>query len=141
MKKVGMARSLWKSLPQWTKRLLKFLWNLFPLEIEKLDDFIAKVKESEEPVEVEKIIEPIIITSEYNVHTVLGRRFVVKLRSFASNGKEIVHKAFNAFLSADLYGQIDEKENEILTQKVSSEAQKIFKALSLKNIPIKSNVS
>lgn len=136
MEKVGMARFLWDSLPQWTKRLLRFLWNLFPLEIEKFEDFIVKVKESREPVEIEKVNETVVSNYE-QTYVILGRVFAVKLRSFAANGKEIIHKAFYAFLPADLNGQINEKDAVLLTQKLASEAQMIFETLNLKKIPIK----
>ncbi len=133
---------MWDSLPQWAKSLLKFLWNLFPLEIERLDDFIVRVKESKAPVEIEKINEDVIVSDQdYHAPTKIGKRFAVKIISFASNGKKIIHNAFYAFLPADFTGQIDEVKDEMLTQKLASETEKTLNILSLEKIPVKNKAT
>ena len=140
MKKEEIARFLWDSLPQQAKRLLKFLWNLFPLEIEQLHDFIVEVKESREPVEIEKIDEEAIASDhEYHTYTLIGKRFAVELVSFAANGKKIVHKYFHAFLPANINGQIDKERETVLTQKLSYETRKILQYLKLKEVPVKNS--
>lgn len=140
MKKEKIARFFWKILPRRIKDLLKFLWNLFPLEIERLDDFIVKVKESRKLVVVEKINEDAVVSDhEYRTRTVIGKRFAVELISFAANGKKIMYRAFFEFLPADIHEQVDEERNVALAQKIDYVARKISQYLTLKNIPVKTN--
>lgn len=135
MKKEEIARFFWEILPRRIKDLLKFLWNLFPLEIERLDDFIVKVKESQQPVVVEKIEEPAISTEG----VYMGKWFYVMVFSFAKNGKKIAHRAFFEYLPANIYGQVDERRNTELMQKIAHVKQMMLQYLTIKKIPISLN--
>jgi hypothetical protein len=122
------------------KETVESIKNLFPKNVETLDEFVALAAENENLVEIEPLCETQTSQNGFGdplcSTVVIGHKYFVRLVSKTKKGKYIIYEKLCGFLS--VISKVGEDQN--LIKETRSQAGEILKSIKAMNPKVSAKI-